>query len=63
MRPRNDYLSEKEIPMLHALKQTCARWWRDPLTHPAIARMTERERADLPFDPARLCPDEGQARP
>lgn len=27
-------------------------WRRDPLAHPVIARMTERERADLPF-----CPD------
>jgi len=27
-----------------------ARWRRDPLSHPAIRNMTERERADLPFD-------------
>lgn len=27
---------------------------RDPLAHPAIARMTEREKADLPFCPERV---------
>ena len=26
-------------------------WFRDPLSHPDIARMSERERADLPFRP------------
>ncbi|WP_299671212.1 hypothetical protein [uncultured Roseobacter sp.] len=30
---------------------------RDPLAHPDIARMSERERADLPFCPARVKPD------
>lgn len=30
---------------------------RDPLAHPAIARMTERERADLPFCPGRVEPE------
>lgn len=25
------------------------RWRRDPLSHPDIAAMTERERADLPY--------------
>ena len=34
-------------------------FWKDPLSHPSIARMSERERADLPFD--RTCRD--QARP
>lgn len=26
-----------------------ARWLRDPLSHPDIEAMSERERADLPF--------------
>lgn len=30
-------------------------WLCDPLSHPDIARMTERERADLPWDAARIC--------
>ncbi|RYH06135.1 hypothetical protein EU800_24900 [Tropicimonas sp. IMCC6043] len=25
-------------------------WWRDPLSHPDIRRMSPRELADLPFD-------------
>lgn len=29
-------------------------WARDPLAHPDIARMSERERADLPFDPSTI---------
>lgn len=29
-------------------------WRLDPLSHPAIRRMTERERSDLPFDRERL---------
>ena len=28
---------------------------RDPLSHPDIARMSERELADLPFDPRSFC--------
>jgi hypothetical protein len=28
-----------------------AGWRRDPLSHPALARMTQRELGDLPFDP------------
>lgn len=27
-------------------------WQRDPLLHPDLRRMTARELADLPFDPA-----------
>ncbi|WP_110033904.1 hypothetical protein [Hoeflea marina] len=27
-------------------------WEADPLSHPDLSRMTEREIADLPFDPA-----------
>ena len=30
---------------------------RDPLSQPEIAKMSERERADLPFDPYRIKPD------
>jgi hypothetical protein len=25
-------------------------WWRDPLSHPAVAVMSPRELADLPFN-------------
>lgn len=25
-------------------------WWRDPLSHPALAAMSPRELADLPFN-------------
>ncbi|MFD1883777.1 hypothetical protein [Paracoccus pacificus] len=31
-------------------------WRRDPLSHPDIAAMDERARADLPFDPSRVDP-------
>lgn len=29
-------------------------WFRDPLCHPDLRRMTNTELADLPFDPARI---------
>lgn len=36
-------------------------WIRDPLTHPEIERMDERERGDLPFNTGfrRALPDVG----
>lgn len=34
-----------------------ALWGRDPLSHPDIARMSERERADLQFLPSCIAPD------
>ncbi|MDD9721187.1 hypothetical protein PVW51_10795 [Sulfitobacter sp. PR48] len=34
-----------------------ALWGRDPLSHPDIARMTERERADLQFQPSCIAPE------
>jgi len=34
-----------------------ADWRRNPLAHPRIRQMTEREKADLPFDPATILPD------
>lgn len=43
------------IPGLHPrpTRQTetepTAAWWRDPLSHPALDAMSERELADLPF--------------
>lgn len=40
--------------MKRLIRRTLPQWWRDPLSHPDIARMSERERADLPFDPAAL---------
>ncbi|MCT7374784.1 hypothetical protein [Chelativorans salis] len=30
-------------------------WRRDPLSHPDLATMNERELADLPFEPTRVC--------
>ena len=33
------------------------KWWRDPLSHPDIQAMSERQRADLPFDPHKIRPD------
>jgi hypothetical protein len=32
-------------------------WRRDPLSHPDIQAMSERERSDLPFDPRDTLPD------
>ena len=32
---------------------SCSAWYRDPLSHPAVDRMSERELADLPFDRGR----------
>ena len=32
-------------------------WRRNPFAHPRIRRMTERGKADLPFDPATILPD------
>ena len=29
-------------------------WWRDPLTHPDLAAMDQRQLGDLPFNPARI---------
>ena len=26
-----------------------AGWWRDPLSHPALERMSQRDLGDLPF--------------
>lgn len=31
------------------------RWRRDPLSHPDIVAMSERELADLPFEPRSVC--------
>ena len=32
-------------------------WQRDPLSHPDIAAMSERERADLQFCAGEVCPE------
>lgn len=34
-----------------------ALWHRDPLSHPDLKRMSERELADLTFAPERVLPD------
>lgn len=31
-----------------------ASWRRDPLSHPAVQAMSQRELGDLPFDPRRV---------
>lgn len=33
------------------------RWRRDPLSHPDLRRMSQRELADLPFDPHAVDPE------
>jgi hypothetical protein len=33
---------------------SCESWYRDPLAHPSVERMSERELADLPFDRGRM---------
>jgi hypothetical protein len=35
-----------------ACASNAAAWRRDPLCHPDIRKMSERELSDLPFDPA-----------
>lgn len=32
----------------------CELWRRDPLSHPDLHAMSERELADLPFDPGAI---------
>jgi hypothetical protein len=34
-----------------------AAWRRDPLSHPALQRMTQRQLGDLPFDPRAVAED------
>ncbi len=36
---------------------TEAFWHRDPLSHPALQAMSQRELGDLPFDPGRVARD------
>ena len=31
-------------------------WWRDPLSHPDVSRMSQRQLGDLPIDPRRIRP-------
>lgn len=31
-------------------RATVKHWWRDPLTHPAVRKMSREQLADLPFD-------------
>ena len=38
-------------PQEQLLQDQMADWRRDPLAHPDIRRMSERERADLQFNP------------
>jgi len=35
-------------------KDTGCAWDADPLRHPALQRMSQRELADLPFEPHRI---------
>lgn len=34
----------------------CEIWRRDPLSHPELHRMSQRQLADLPMDPRRVLP-------
>ena len=43
-------------PARDTAETLCRAWRRDPLSHPALQRMTLTELADLPFDRTR-CPD------
>lgn len=49
-------VSPAERSPTRAAPLPCACWARDPLSHPDIARMSERERGDLPFDPRAFRP-------
>ncbi|MDW3183072.1 MAG: hypothetical protein R8F89_13915 [Roseobacter sp.] len=53
---RLKYFWTKILPTPSRLSDE-TRFERDPLSHPDIARMSERERADLPFCPARVRPE------
>ena len=48
--PVRNAVSDAERSPTRAAPPSCACWARDPLSHPDIARMSERERGDLPFD-------------
>lgn len=39
--------------------ETRLRWLRDPLAHPVLEAMSERELADLPFGRSRGIPENG----
>lgn len=45
---------EKSALRLTATVADCVRWLRDPLSHPALDTMSQRELADLPFSTARV---------
>ncbi|HTV70937.1 MAG TPA: hypothetical protein VMF90_20605 [Rhizobiaceae bacterium] len=45
---------EKSALRLTATVADCIRWLRDPLSHPVLDAMSERELADLPFSSARI---------
>ena len=46
------YVSHLRSKEDHA--EVSARWRSDPLAHPSLAEMNQRELADLPFEPRRL---------
>lgn len=54
--PVRNAVSGAERSHSRAATPPCACWARDPLSHPDIARMSERERGDLPFDSSAFRP-------
>lgn len=42
------------IKWLKNIGYTDKNWCKDPLSHPDLELMSERELADLPFDPAHI---------
>jgi hypothetical protein len=42
-------------------RETAAAWRRDPLSHPALMNMSERELADLPLGKPRFAARSGEA--
>lgn len=44
-----DLLAKDPARTLRERFDDCAAWLRDPLSHPAIEHMSQRELADLPF--------------
>ncbi len=54
-RHRGDLFRILFAPREADLTGCCAAWERDPLSHPAIRQMNERQRADLPFEAKCVC--------
>lgn len=42
-------------------REAAVSWWRDPLSHPALTNMSERELADLPLGQPRFAARSAEA--